>query len=156
MTANDRALIVKAWQCFKEQPTVDYKLLQEKGGYKNTASATACYLAVRKKLLGGEGAGKKKGPEEKGKGETKGRKRVVGKKAKAEEMLEDDKGGEEAGQSGGKRIEVGDGTGEATAIWMKGEVKKEDNGGSDEESVAASGEVCNGDRVDSAQDADAQ
>lgn len=95
MTDNDRKLIVLAWQCFKEIPTVDYKVLQQKGGYKTAASATACYLATRKKLLnaGSEmvegsvasapGVSSSSATAKKG----AGTKRKVGKKAKGEEIL---------------------------------------------------------------------
>ncbi len=73
LTDGDRKIMLLAWQCLKNTPQVtfdclradmaqltfarqvDYKKLHEMGGYKNAASATAVYLAARKKLLNGNG-----------------------------------------------------------------------------------------------------
>ncbi|KAK5173016.1 uncharacterized protein LTR77_003138 [Saxophila tyrrhenica] len=56
LTENDRKLLVNAWNCFKTTPSVDNTRLQTMGNYKTPASATACYLAARKKMLNADGA----------------------------------------------------------------------------------------------------
>jgi hypothetical protein len=86
MTENDRKLITLAWQCFKAVPVVEHTALKQKGGYKTAASATACYLAVRKKVLGGA-AGEASSTAATTPTPTKkagGTKRKFGRKAKAE------------------------------------------------------------------------
>ncbi|KAK4993376.1 hypothetical protein LTR66_006033 [Elasticomyces elasticus] len=51
LTAAEQKVLSLAFQCFEAMPKVDYKKLADLGGYKTAASATACYIAARKKLL---------------------------------------------------------------------------------------------------------
>ncbi|KAH8204130.1 hypothetical protein TruAng_001682 [Truncatella angustata] len=51
LSVRDLELASLAWQCFENEPKMNYKKFAEVGGFKNTNSATAVWATVKKKLL---------------------------------------------------------------------------------------------------------
>ncbi|KAK7544385.1 uncharacterized protein J3D65DRAFT_663636 [Phyllosticta citribraziliensis] len=57
LTTRDFEIAAAAWKCFKTEPAIDYVKLAELAGFKNAASASACWNSTKKKLFAqGSGA----------------------------------------------------------------------------------------------------
>jgi hypothetical protein len=54
LTEGDKRILILAWQSFKTSPQVDFEKLRQLAGYKTAASANACYIEARKRLLSGK------------------------------------------------------------------------------------------------------
>ncbi|KAK7518988.1 hypothetical protein IWZ03DRAFT_413950 [Phyllosticta citriasiana] len=51
LTPRDLEIAAAAWKCFKTEPSIDYAKLAEVAGFKNAASASACWNTTKKKLF---------------------------------------------------------------------------------------------------------
>ncbi|KAI1499248.1 hypothetical protein F5X99DRAFT_411269 [Biscogniauxia marginata] len=52
LTQRDLEILAAAWNCFDSQPTINWDKLAEIAGFKNASSARACFLPIKKKVLG--------------------------------------------------------------------------------------------------------
>ncbi|KAI1842230.1 hypothetical protein JX265_001410 [Neoarthrinium moseri] len=51
LTGRDLELAGLVWQCFDTEPKINYAKLAELAGFKNSATASACWGPVKKKLM---------------------------------------------------------------------------------------------------------
>ncbi|KAF4311534.1 gpi transamidase component pig-u [Botryosphaeria dothidea] len=58
LSPRDLEVAGKIWLCFKTEPQIDYQKLAQVAGFKNAASASACWGPIKKKLMGQVGDGK--------------------------------------------------------------------------------------------------
>lgn len=58
LSPRDLEIAGKIWLCFKAEPQIDYQKLAQVAGFKNAASASACWGPIKKKLMGQVGDGK--------------------------------------------------------------------------------------------------
>ncbi|KAF2994867.1 hypothetical protein E8E14_000659 [Neopestalotiopsis sp. 37M] len=55
LTARETELAGLVWQCFEIEPKVNFKKLAELAGFKNAATASACWGPAKKKLMANAG-----------------------------------------------------------------------------------------------------
>ncbi|KAI0595760.1 hypothetical protein F4775DRAFT_604553 [Biscogniauxia sp. FL1348] len=51
LTQRDLEILAAVWSCFEGTPAIDYGKLAQVANFKNAATARACFLPIRKKLL---------------------------------------------------------------------------------------------------------
>ncbi|KAH8648443.1 hypothetical protein BX600DRAFT_442735 [Xylariales sp. PMI_506] len=57
LTPRELEIAGLVWQCFESDPKVNYVKLAEIARFKNPASASACWLPIKKKLIAAASAG---------------------------------------------------------------------------------------------------
>nr|OQO06401.1 hypothetical protein B0A51_17051 [Rachicladosporium sp. CCFEE 5018] len=116
ITENDRKIMVTAWLCMKTEPQIDYALLAQHMGWKNSRVASVCFGHVKKKFMASIGQGgttqgtPKKGNGKKGKrvieeveaGEDDDEEVMEPKVKKGRKVEGDEVEGSEAGDGDGK------------------------------------------------------
>ncbi|KAI2468477.1 hypothetical protein F4781DRAFT_266319 [Annulohypoxylon bovei var. microspora] len=55
LTSREMEILSKAWQCFEDVPKIDWQKLAVIAGFKNPATARACFAPIKKKILGASG-----------------------------------------------------------------------------------------------------
>ncbi|KAI1413916.1 hypothetical protein F5Y13DRAFT_188892 [Hypoxylon sp. FL1857] len=55
LTAREVEILGKVWQCFDEQPKINWQKLAEVASFKNAATARACFTPIKRKLAAASG-----------------------------------------------------------------------------------------------------
>ncbi|KAK6086027.1 hypothetical protein SCUP515_00387 [Seiridium cupressi] len=122
MSARDLELAGLVWQCFETDPKVDYKKLAEIAGFKNPATASACWLPVKKKLMAAASGATKATPKSA--------------KRKKDEAAHED----EEEETSTKKVRAKASTKPKTKATAKAQVHSAANDELDEDKVAETGE----------------
>ncbi|EME39919.1 hypothetical protein DOTSEDRAFT_27864 [Dothistroma septosporum NZE10] len=96
LTDGELKVLQLAWQCFTQDPKVDYEKLASLGGWKNKNTAAAIYSAAKKKMLAGSDApAPKSAPKKRAAAGDAGVPKKRGRKARTESAVVNTEGDDE-------------------------------------------------------------